>query len=368
MAHWRKRPISFFVSAHCNLDCIYCYMPKLSQSIEPNDVVIDLDFAATGMREFFRDNQPHIRFFSAGEATCAFDRMVEIYHAARSLAGPDLVTELQTNGFFDRDVCNWVAEHVDIVWISIDGPAQLHDPQRPTRGDQSSHGTIEANLKQLLQDSKTTVGVRATFMPDNFHRQLDVLRYFSNLGVRYVCGAPTYSSLSNLQVKAPPLLDFAKQFLPAYNWALVNGMFYQTHLMVNFDEEVDVYCRACSSPPAPHLTSDGYVTCCDWASLGPEYLSGPLKKCIYGKWNPVAGTIDYFDHNRRQIEERNARNLSAGACRDCEVVSHCAGGCLGKVVSRTGDFMRVDPSWCEAVQYLAQHIPTNAGGFPVFHS
>jgi len=77
------------------------------------------------------------------------------------------------------------------------------------------------------------------------------------LGVKYVCGAPAYSSTVNEKTPVPMLVRFAQEFVPAFYHAQGNGQLYQTRLMVNFDEEVDSYCRACSTPVCPQLTSDG---------------------------------------------------------------------------------------------------------------
>ncbi len=145
-------------------------------------------------------------------------------------------------------------------------------------------------------------------------------------------------------------------------------MFYQTHLMVNFDEPVSCYCRACTKPIYPQLTSDGYVSCCDWASFGPDYLSGALQQCIYGKWDREQKKIIYFPEAMARVESRNVQHLGEGDCKGCEILEHCAGGCIGKVMVRSGDLHRVDPNWCAAVLHLARHIPQNTGVYPVRHS
>ncbi len=370
MGHFRKQCISFFVSSKCNLDCIYCYIPHWGSRVAPEDRVIDVEFAVAGMKEFFSwAPVPAIRFFSAGEATTEFDRMVEIHAEAKKLAGDRLRVELQTNGYFSDRVADWIERNVNIVWISCDGPPELQDAQRPTVGKKPSSGVVLKNINRFAQANHgMQFGVRATFLQDNFERQREILDYFRDLGVRYVCGAPAYSSTVNRKTPVPLLLNFAQQFVPAFQHAQKIGVFYQTHLMVNFDEEVSCYCRACTKPVSPQLTSDGYVSCCDWASFGPKYLDGTLQQCIYGKWDKKAGRIVYFEDKKHRIEDRNVETLGQGACRGCSVLKHCAGGCIGKVMVRSNDMHLVDPNWCTAVHYLAKHIPQNTGVYPVRHS
>src|SRR5689334_13818754 len=99
MGHWRKQEISFFVTSNCNLGCVYCYIPKLGKTIAPEDRVIDMEFAVAGMKDFFSWSKvPRIRYFSAGEATTAFDTMVAIRKEAHKIVGDNLEVELQTNG------------------------------------------------------------------------------------------------------------------------------------------------------------------------------------------------------------------------------------------------------------------------------
>jgi uncharacterized protein len=369
MGHPRKHCISFLVSSHCNLNCSYCYIPHLGNTIDPEDRMLDLDFAVAGMKDFFSwAPVPAIRFFSAGEPTSAFSRMAEIVEEGKKLVGDKLQVEVQTNGYFGNNVSKWMEENVDIVWISADGPPEIQDKSRPTVGGKDSSGIVIENIKRFAKHPTMQFGVRATFIHEHFGRQIEVLEYFRSLGVRWVCGAPAYSSTVNAHTPVPLLTDFARHFVPAFNHAKRVGMFYQTHLMVNFDEEVSCYCRASTTPVCPQLTSDGYVSCCDWAAFGPKYLPGVLQQCVYGKWDKEQKKIIYFPEAKERIEHRDTMHLGEGDCKDCPVLNHCAGGCLGKVMVRSNDLHRMDANWCAAVRYLAEYIPLDTGLYPVRHS
>lgn len=370
MGHFRKHCMSFLMSSTCNLDCTYCYIPHWGETVEPCDRTIDLEFAVAGMKEFFSwAPEPAIRFFAAGEPTIGFKRMTEIVEEGKRLVGDRLQVELQTNGYFNSGIADWVSENVDILWISSDGPPKYQDAQRPSvNGTRRSSPRVEANIKRFATHPTMQVGARATFLQENFDKQIEVLDYFRSLGLKYVCGAPAYSSTVNDHTPVPMLVRFAQEFVPAFYHAQEKGQFYQTHLMVNFDEEVDCYCRACTTPVCPQLTSDGYVSCCDWACFGEKYLTGVLQDLIYGKWDKGSKQIVYFPEKKKAIEDRNVEHLSQGDCKGCPVVRHCAGGCIGKVMVRSGGLHKMDPNWCQATRYLAEHIPQNTGIYPVRHS
>lgn len=369
MGHWRKQMITFFVTSKCNLNCIYCYIPKIEEKIEIIDSVIDIDFAIAGLKHYFSyAKSPCIRFFSAGEATLELDVMKEIFREAQKLVGTDLKVELQSNGYFKEEVAEWIAENVDTLWISSDGPSEVQDLQRPTVDGAPSSGLVLKNIDQFSRTKGLQFGVRATIMPDNFHNQVELLQYFKSKGINNICGAPAYGSLVNKSVDKPILLDFAEGFVPAFYHAKREGQFYLTHLIVNFDEEVLSYCRTTNNPPSPQLTSDGYVSCCDWAAFGPKYFPGIMQSCIYGEWDKTRKEIVFYEENKNRIIDRNVQVLGKGECSGCDVLNNCAGGCIGKVMANSGDLHKTDPNWCIAVKYLAKRIPRNTGLYPFHHS
>jgi len=340
-------------------------MPKLK--IKPEHRVIDLEFAKAGIRYFFSTNSSRaIRFFAAGEPTQAFPDMVEIFEYAKWLAGPELKVELQTNGCFSEEVANWVERNVDVLWISCDGPPEIQDRQRPMVGGKPSSPIVLQNVQRYAKVNRMQFGVRATVAEENLSRQTELVEFFQRMGVKFLCAAPTYHSTVNQKIKTPPLLVFAENFVPAFYQAKKLGMFYQTHLIVNFDEPVEYYCRACT--PCPQLTSDGFISCCDWACFGPDYLPGPLQELLYGHYDKETKKIIINEEKKRRIMERNVNYLALKGCSGCPALTHCAGGCIGKMIVETNDLYKATSEWCTAVKHLMNNLPLNQGLFPCLHS
>lgn len=364
MGFWRKQQISFFLTSKCNLACYYCYIPKTQ--INPEDQLISLDFAYVGLRDFFAAYPSRtIRFFSAGEPTQAFTQMAEITKLARQMAGPALRIELETNGYFEGEIADWIENNVDILWISCDGPPAIQDTQRPTCDAQPSSGVVLGNAMRYAKCSRMQFGVRATIMEQNLDQQTNLVEYFHSLGVKYLAGSPAYHSKVNPRIKTPSLAQFAKHFVPAFYRAIELDMFYQTLLMVNFDEEVDFYCQACE--PCPRLTTDGFVSCCDWASFGPKYLPGSLQECVYGYFDKQTRRIVYDQAKIEHIRQRNVSYLGQNACKGCIALRYCAGGCVGKMMAETSNLYQATNEWCAAVHYLFDKLPVAQGLFPYLH-
>jgi len=364
LGFWHKEQITILLTTACNLNCFYCYMPKLT--VQKEDRVIDTDFARVGIKDYFETGgRKSVRFFSPGEPTMAFDKMREIADYARELAGKELVIELETNGYFRETIADWVDNNVDILWISCDGPPSIQDRQRPSVDGANSSSIVTENIKRFALSPNLQFGVRSTISDEHLDKQTELVDFFAELNVRHLSSAPTYRSKINTRISRTPLMAFAEGFVPAFSRAKDKGMTYLNLLIVNFDEEVDIYCQ--SSIPTPRLTPDGYVSCCDWAALGPKYMPrGVLQELLIGEYNHLEGKIHYFQDRIDQIRQRNIEFLSSGDCKDCEILRHCAGGCVGKIASVTDDLFRMDRNWCRAARYLYRNLDIE-GPFPVLN-
>jgi radical SAM protein with 4Fe4S-binding SPASM domain len=363
MAHFRKNCISIFVTNKCNLSCSYCLTGSAKSG--PKNV-IDKDFARKGITDFFsQSTSHHIRFYAIGEPTTEIGLIRELKEYAEEEAGSALTVELQTNGCFPEATAEWIRSNVDIVWISLDGPPDVHDQYRIFQNGRSTRSLIEKNLAYLLKRPDLVVGVRPTITALNIDRQVEMIDYFHDLGVKAVWSHHQFEpvggavSLGQGPVARVDLMHMARQYLVARKRAEELGIFYGNFLMVNFDEECRYACRACL--PAPHLTVDGYVSCCDMAFSGQTLL----QDFIYGKWDSKNKVIIYNDEVIERIRSRNIDNIPE--CRDCEVAANCSGGCLGEALYETGDMFGIRKDHCEAVKFLARHLERNSGLFPYNH-
>jgi len=366
MSHERKRTISFFITTRCNLACTYC-VNESDKIIEHQD--IDLEFAKRGLEDFFyrrkdlfgNDNNK-IRFYAVGEPTTRIELIKSITDYARELRGnKELQVELQTNGCFSAETAQWIKQNVNEVWVSCDGNPEVQNRNRPTKDGQLSSTIIERNIRTLLSD--TFVGIRATITPENVKKQIEMIDYFNSLGINWIYAEPVFESIKqkgdcgSKSITKVDLNEYVREFVQAYQYANKRGINYGNFFTMNFDEPCRYGCRSCL--PMPQLTIDGYVSGCDLAYSGKTQLSD----FIFGKSED--GEIIYFPEKIQRIRERQVENMNP--CRDCEVKSNCGGGCAGLAYYATGNFLGVIPEFCEAVKYLAKHIPRNKGSAEHLH-
>ena len=351
---WHKGQLSLFLTTQCDLRCTYCYMPK--REVKAEHRFLRLEYARAGIRFLAENyNSKAIRFFGAGEPTLAFGLMKDIWQEALATLGPDASMEIETNGHFGGGIAAWIEENADVVWISCDGPPSVQDINRPTAMGGASSPIVEANIRRLSRRTGLQVGVRITTRDPSAQHQERLLRYFAELGVLHIAISPVYYSYVNPECQPVSLMEFAKGFVPAFEAARRLGVSYQTLMTVNFDEDVDVYCQACI--PFPRVTTDGYLSCCDWASLGPEYLQGELEQCLFGRYDDAQGRFIVDVSRRDWIRTRDAKHLGEGACAGCPAMRRCVGGCLGKMLAATGDMHSATDDWCSATRFLFRELP-----------
>jgi len=272
--------------------------------------------------------------------------------------------ELQTNGYFPRTVAEWVAENIDIVWVSCDGPPDVQNFYRPTLSGRSTSDVLKNNIRFLVSKS-VMVGCRATIGSINLNRQEEMIKYFASLGVKAVMSDPIFEPVErreklSAEVKEVDLMEYAKRFLQARQVAEGLGVFYGSIFSVNFDEKTEYFCRACI--PYPHLTTDGFVTCCDMAYTGSD---SKMRELVYGKYVPAEDRIEYDQQAIERIQSRKAKNMPY--CRNCEALYNCAGACLGEAVNETGSMFGIKPKVCEVIRFLAKQMPLNKGLYPYLH-
>lgn len=371
MGHYRKKQIAISMCNTCNLKCVYCFTGEAKNQ---HKQVIDLNFAKCALKKYIcEENYREVRFYGIGEPTQAFYQMKEIKAYADSLTADKIVYELQTNGVFGEEVCRWLGENINKIWISIDGPPDIQNSMRPCLSTHINNSDIiERNISilrkyKIRRKSDLIIGARATITKANITRMKDIVDYYVKLGVDAgwvhhlfpVIGKSASHTKINNRLSYKPL-KFAKKYLQAQGYAEKKGFFFGNFLAINFDEEVEIACRACI--PAPYLTLDGYVSACDEAYLG----SNPLfKQLIIGRYNPKTDSIEMYDSIIKRLQNRKIGNIPD--CKGCSIEKHCAGHCLGECNICNGDIYKPRKELCGAIKYLASKLKLNCEINRYFH-
>lgn len=145
----------------CNLDCEYCfYLEKTSMFPGSKFHMTDdvLEAHIRGYIESQPDDSPEVNFaWQGGEPTLLgldyFKRVVELQQRYQR-PGMKISNSLQTNGTkLDIAWCQFLRANQFLVGISIDGPEELHDRYRVTKGGKGSFHQVKRGLDHLIAEN-----------------------------------------------------------------------------------------------------------------------------------------------------------------------------------------------------------------------
>ncbi|MCF0135348.1 MAG: radical SAM protein [Lachnospiraceae bacterium] len=136
----------------CNFRCRYCYQDGTGNMIR--DDVLD------ALGKYIRKNVRNCRVFRlnwfGGEPTLCIDKVVRFTEKARSLCVDNKVlftSHMTTNGYgLDAETfMRCVSAGIRYYQITIDGPEEIHNYQRPHVTNKDSFQVVINNLKQISQ-------------------------------------------------------------------------------------------------------------------------------------------------------------------------------------------------------------------------
>jgi uncharacterized protein len=357
------------VGSTCNLDCIYCYylskesLPKGPGVGRMSDETLELFIkqyidGVTGEEVVFS--------WQGGEPTLLgleFFRKVVAFEKKHARPGQRIENDLQTNGtLLNEEWCEFLKAHRFLVGLSIDGPREIHDHYRVTKGGRPTFDKVYAAAR-LLQRQGVSFNTLTCVHRFNGRRPLDVYRFLRReLNSTYLQFIPIVEPKS-FQRTAPQKWNNAelpKDGDPAArpghpnsivtewsvdpdDWGYFLCRVFDRWLaqdigkvMVNHFEtlvaqhfglpsQMCIYSEVCGKGVA--VENEGSVYSCDHY-VYPEYRLGNLK----------SGRLGQMVYSREQIEFGHAKSKSLPQyCRQCAYLTDCWGECPKNRFIRTPD-------------------------------
>ena len=176
--------------AQCNLDCDYCFFLSKELLYPDSRFRMDDETLERYVRQLVEAHArvPEVTIaWQGGEPTLMgldfFRRSVEL--AGKYLQpGQRAVHTIQTNGtLIDAEWARFFAEHDFLVGISIDGPREIHDAYRVTKGGRGSFDKVMRGLA-CLREAGVEFNALTTIHHANADRGAEVYRF-----LRDECGA-----------------------------------------------------------------------------------------------------------------------------------------------------------------------------------
>lgn len=357
------------VGSTCNLDCTYCYyLSKETLAGGPatgrmSDEVLERFIqqyiaAAPGSEVVFS--------WQGGEPTLlglGFFRKVVALEKKHARPGQKIQNDLQTNGtLLNEEWCVFLKEHRFLVGLSIDGPRELHDQYRVTKGGRPTFDLVFAAAK-LLQRHRVPFNTLTCVHRFNAKRPKDVYQFLrQELGSTHIQFIPIVE-FRDFKLTAPQKWDVATlpkvgdpEARPGQPNSIVTdwsvdpddwGRFLCRvfdrwlrkdlgRVMVNHFEtlvaqhlglpsQMCIYSQNCGRAVA--LEHDGSVYACDHY-VYPAYQIGQVKT------GSLRGMV--FSESQQQFGRDKSGTLPH-YCRQCAYLTDCWGECPKNRVIRTPD-------------------------------
>ena len=321
--------VTLFLTSRCNLRCRYCYAEAGTRDLNmPPDIAeaaIDLVAANAGLL-----GSPvfGVGFHGGGEPTVAwnlFQHCVRYAEAKAETMGLDADIFAATNGVLSDEKRSFIIEHCKTVNVSLDGPHDIQDLNRPKASGAGSYADVHDTLK-CFDAAGFHYGIRATITAATVNRMEEIVERlrdefnFAYLHIEpvWACGRCTASG-----ERPPPDGVFERNFVKASARAKALGI--DIHYS---GARLDVLTtKFCGAPgDGFSVLPEGIATSC-YEITDP---GAPLASVFhYGHYDQNARTFIFNAERLRMLREMSVEHFPY--CSDCFCKWHCAGDCLAKV-------------------------------------
>jgi uncharacterized protein len=342
----------------CNLNCSYCfYLHKEDLLSTENNWRMSDEVLEEFIKQYIQGQDADEIIFSwqGGEPTlCGLDffKKVAVFEQ-KYMGGKTVHNDLQTNGTLLNDEwCEFLREHNFLVGLSIDGPQELHDMHRKTKGGKPTFDKVW-NAVELLKKHDVPFNALVTLNYDNTKQPLEVYRFIRDQVQPRAIQFNACVEARTFKEVAPPYWDSiefptlgdeaAKPRTPnsvVFDWS-VDPDDYGTFLCEVFDEwyandvgKTFVYNFECAI--AQQMGIYGYM--CVFGEICGKGIAVEHDGGIY--------SCDHFVYPKYRLGNIRERKLSAAVfsqqqkkfgfdkkyglpqyCRDCEHLTMCHGEC-----------------------------------------
>lgn len=188
----RAEPVAAFTGLHlfvvtlrCDHSCGYCQVSRRPE--DAGDFDMSAEHAEKALELVFRSPARDLKIeFQGGEPLLNLPRVAHVVERAEELGrrhGRNVQFVLASNlSRLDDEATAFCARHGVHLSTSLDGPADLHDAQRPTRGGGSHARTVEAIARARAALGHDRVSALMTTTPASLSRVEDIVDEYVRLG------------------------------------------------------------------------------------------------------------------------------------------------------------------------------------------
>lgn len=322
----------FVLTSACNLQCSYCFEGEHAAT-----EVFDVEKLKAGIQQMFTEaaslNKKLISFsLFGGEPTMNWDAVEVAVKLAKELeaqTGIQCYKAIVTNGVMPAKHAEYLADNMDFVYFSFDGPKELFLRQRKPKNGSGVYETIFRNAKKVYEK-----GAYLAFKVTVTKYTLDYLKEIDDF---FADEFPTCSRLYQ-----PCMVDesddlyisfgeFLEKYLELKRYSLF-GKNLTTSLYKNKPSD-----RFCNLMVRNVEYPDGSVLACHRSNMCiPD---DEVKRVFKVGYSDAKGIINRSKEKEDYFQKFTVDHIEQ--CRDCVFRYHCCGGCPTiKLLSKNNEMFR----------------------------
>ncbi len=328
-----RREFQIFVKpigALCNLGCRYCYYLR-KQSLYPKGEAFRLpddlleDYIVQHMEAC---PTPTILFsWHGGEPTLLgldYFRKIVALQRKHQLPNREILNGIQTNGtLLDEEWCRFLAAERFFVGLSLDGPREFHDRYRETKGQEPTHKRVMQSFR-LLKQHGIQCDTLCVVNDQNVRHPTAVYRFFKEIGVDFLQFLPVVERREDgVSPETVPAEAYGSFLCTIFHEWIRNDIgrigiqiFDEAaRPFLGMEHALCLFRETCGDFPV--LEHNGDFFSCDHFVNREHYL-GNLRE------HPL---VEILESPAQREFGRQKRDTLPRACRECEVLAMCNGGC-----------------------------------------
>ena len=362
----RLRTLVLMLTTSCNLACRYCYEDREEGCVPPGGGPGGPGAAAGDgapgemSREALRESVAFLLHHSGesrkvsivlfgGEPLLRFPLLRDAVHEARAMAqgrGKEISFSVTTNGtLVSGEIAGFFKENGVSVCVSIDGPREVHDVNRPYASGRGSYDDVERGIAHLMENrggiplaARVTLGRGAVDVRKTF----DHLR---GLGFDEVGFAPASAAEGGSVALTGEELDRVLGGFRTLAAEYVDDV--RERRMPAFSNMTQILSLIHRGDPMPYPCGAGI----GMLAADPSGAFYPCHRlCGVGDsmGDPSRGIAT--DARARFLD--GARRRRESGCDACWAKNFCAGGCYHDAYLRQGDLFAPSTHYCRWIKEL----------------
>ena len=327
----------------CNLDCHYCYYLKKEHLYPRGDSFRMPDHLLEEYIIQHIDASPGsvINFsWHGGEPTLlglGYFRKLVALQRKHQPPKQRITNGMQTNGtLLDEDWCRFLAAEDFAVGLSLDGPQEMHDRYRVTKGGNPTHKQAMRGYK-LLRQHRIPCDILCVVHAQNIQHATEVYRFFKQIKAEYVTFLPLVEPqpgeegrVSHCTVPAEAFGNFLCTIFDEWksqDIEQVKVQIFEEAARTAFGQEhaLCIFRKTCGDVPVVEHNGD-FFSCDHFVDM--EHRLGNIQEI------PL---VDLLETPAQRAFGQAKWDTLPHYCQACEVLDMCYGGCPKDRILRTPD-------------------------------